>query len=56
MDCSKCKGWMVQERCADYFLVWYAWKCLNCGAVVDPTIKKNQRKQLTGSTPESISW
>jgi hypothetical protein len=55
MHCSKCKGLMVQERLSDYFLVWYAWKCLNCGAMVDPTIKENQRKQPPANAPEPIS-
>ncbi len=44
MDCPKCKGLMVNERFSDYFLVCYAWKCVNCGTVVDPVIQKNQRR------------
>jgi hypothetical protein len=55
MDCAKCKGLMVIERFSDYFLICYAWKCLNCGAVVDSTIKENQRKQPPASAPEPVS-
>jgi hypothetical protein len=37
MDCPKCKGTMMLERFSDFFLVFYAWKCFNCGALIDPT-------------------
>jgi hypothetical protein len=55
MDCPKCNGLMVTERFSDYFLSCVAWKCLNCGAVVDPTIMENQRRQPPASIPESVS-
>jgi hypothetical protein len=54
MDCPKCKGLMVTERFSDYFLICDAWKCLNCGAVVDPTIAENQRRQPPASVSESV--
>jgi hypothetical protein len=54
MDCPKCKGLMVKERFSDYILICDAWKCLNCGAVVDPTITANQRKQPPASVSESV--
>jgi len=38
---------MGLERFSDFFLVFYAWKCLNCGAVIDKTIANNRRKSLT---------
>jgi hypothetical protein len=38
---------MDLERFSDFFLVFYAWKCINCGAVIDKTIAKNRRKSLT---------
>jgi hypothetical protein len=37
---------MGLERFSDFFLVFYAWKCLNCGAVIDKTIANNRRKSL----------
>jgi phage FluMu protein Com len=52
MTCGKCGGLMIREQFSDYFLVCYAWKCVNCGAVVDMTITKNQEKPTVA---ESIS-
>jgi len=49
MRCEKCKGLMVRERFADYFLIIYAWKCINCGAIVDSTITRNQKEPLLNS-------
>jgi hypothetical protein len=46
MECPKCKGFMELERFSDFFLVFYAWKCFNCGAVIDRTIAENRRKSL----------
>jgi hypothetical protein len=37
---------MDLERFSDFFLVFYAWKCINCGAVIDKTIALNRRKSL----------
>jgi hypothetical protein len=46
MDCPKCKGLMMMERFSDFFLIFYAWKCINCGSIVDRTITANKRKSL----------
>ena len=46
MECPKCKGFMELERFSDFFLVFYAWKCFNCGAIIDRTIAENRRKSL----------
>ena len=46
MDCPKCHGLMDLERFSDFFLVFYAWKCINCGAVIDKTIAINRRNSL----------
>ncbi len=46
MDCPKCKGLMMMERFSDFFLIFYAWKCINCGSIVDRTIASNKRKSL----------
>lgn len=46
MDCPKCKGMMMLERFSDFFLVFYAWKCIICGAIIDRTISNNRRKSL----------
>jgi hypothetical protein len=53
MECPKCKGFMELERFSDYFLVFYAWKCFNCGAIIDRTIAENRRKSLDGKPVET---
>jgi len=45
MRCPKCEGLMFVERFSDYFLTFHAWKCINCGAVMDQTILSNKSKQ-----------
>ncbi len=45
MKCPKCDGMMFVERFCDYFLTFHAWKCINCGAVMDQTILSNQQNQ-----------
>ncbi len=55
MQCEKCKGLMVRERFSDYFLIVYAWKCINCGAIVDSTITLNQKKHPAGNSAKSLS-
>jgi hypothetical protein len=39
---------MYLERLSDYFLTFYAWKCVNCGAIMDHTILRNRRKCVSG--------
>jgi RNase P subunit RPR2 len=58
MICERCDGLMVRERYDDLELgsaghEISAWRCLNCGAIVDPviavhhqTIHKNESDQL----------
>jgi len=55
MQCEKCKGLMVRERFSDYFLIVYAWKCINCGAIVDSIITHNQKKRPAINTAETLS-
>jgi RNase P subunit RPR2 len=43
MTCQRCNGLMVRERYDDLELgssenVIPSWRCLNCGAIVDPVI------------------
>ena len=45
MKCPKCNGMMFVERFADYFLTFHAWKCINCGAIMDQTIMSNRAKR-----------
>ena len=54
MDCQKCKGLMMLGRFSDFFLVFYAWKCINCGAIIDRTIFNNRRNSLTAKTTKEV--
>jgi len=42
MECRKCHGFMVEEWVPDYSPEEFAWRCVNCGLIVDPTICRNQ--------------
>jgi ribosomal protein L37AE/L43A len=58
MKCPKCDGLMYLERLSDFFIIFHAWKCINCGALMDKTILDNQKKslpvmELVGSTSNS---
>jgi hypothetical protein len=55
VHCEKCKGLMVRELLSDYFFIIYAWKCINCGAIVDSTIVNNQKKRPAVDTVDTIS-
>ena len=46
MRCPKCNGFMVSERCIDFSLVFYTWRCINCGTILDTTILQNKRRPL----------
>ena len=55
MECPKCKGLMMLERFSDFFLIFYAWKCINCGAIIDRTISSNRRKSLAARDAQPAS-
>jgi DNA-directed RNA polymerase subunit M/transcription elongation factor TFIIS len=55
MDCPKCKGLMMMERFSDFFLVFYAWKCMNCGAIIDRTISNNRRNSLAAKAMKEVA-
>lgn len=55
MDCPKCKGLMMMERFSDFFLIFYAWKCINCGSIVDRTIAANRRKSLADHEQQPVA-
>jgi len=54
MDCQKCKGLMMLGRFSDFFLVFYAWKCINCGAIIDWKIFYNRRNSLAAKTTKEV--
>jgi rubredoxin len=42
VTCPKCHGYMYSERFADFALTFFAWKCINCGTVMDTDIIANK--------------
>ncbi len=44
----------MMERFSDFFLVFYAWKCINCGAVIDKTIANNRRASLAAKATKEV--
>ncbi|MEK6784858.1 MAG: hypothetical protein AABY61_05215 [Nitrospirota bacterium] len=55
MKCPKCTEMMMLERFSDFFLVFYAWKCINCGAMIDRTISNNRRKSLAARESQTVA-
>ena len=54
MGCPKSKGLMMLERFSDFFLVFYAWKCVNCGAIIDRTISNNRKTSLAAKAAKEV--
>jgi hypothetical protein len=46
---------MLLERFSDFFLVFYAWKCINCGAIIDRTISNNRSKSLAAQESQAVA-
>lgn len=55
MNCPKCHGLMLSERVSDFSLTFYAWKCVNCGAVIDQTILSNQHKRKRSPLKQRVA-
>lgn len=55
MECPRCKGLMMLERFSDFFLIFYAWKCLNCGSIIDRTISMNRQKSLAAANAHPVT-
>jgi len=55
MECPKCQGTMMMERFSDFFVVFYALKCFNCGAMIDRTIASNRRKSLAAREAHTVA-
>jgi DNA-directed RNA polymerase subunit RPC12/RpoP len=45
MRCPRCDGAMVFERFQATMEVFYAWRCLNCGEIMDPVVAKNREQE-----------
>jgi PHP family Zn ribbon phosphoesterase len=54
MECPKCQGMLRLERFSDFFVVFYAWKCFNCGAMIDRTIATNRRNSLAAREAQTV--
>ncbi len=58
MTCLRCDGLMGQEKFEDRDGLWSSaheftgWRCLNCGAIVDPVIAAHKR--ITSSVVASL--
>ena len=54
MKCLRCGGAMVFERFQATVEIFYAWRCVNCGDIMDQVVAKNreldqaQKKQAVG--------
>lgn len=44
MTCPKCQGLIVLMKFYDFFESCHAWKCVNCGAIIDRTIARHRRR------------
>lgn len=42
MKCPRCNGLMIYERYQDMLEVFYAWRCVICGEVLDDVVIKNR--------------
>jgi uncharacterized Zn finger protein len=42
MRCPRCNGAMVYERFQDMLDMFYAWRCLNCGEIMDSVVVRNR--------------
>ncbi|HMZ55025.1 MAG TPA: hypothetical protein PKV55_06250 [Nitrospira sp.] len=54
MPCTRCGGWMVDERCMDIgeslggYWFW-GQRCIQCGDIVDEVILRNRRLPIPSS-------
>jgi hypothetical protein len=50
MECQRCKGFMVEEVFEDVrddtgVVCFPGWRCVSCGAILDPTILTNRAER-----------
>lgn len=57
MKCPRCAGFMVNERFEDLVGLgssdheYAGWRCINCGALVDPVITEHRRLTSQAAAP-----
>lgn len=42
MKCHRCRGPMIYEQFLTEEGIFYAWRCITCGEVIDEVILKNR--------------
>ena len=42
MKCTRCGGAMIFERFLATVEIFYAWRCVNCGDIMDQVVQKNR--------------
>ncbi len=47
MRCLRCGGAMVFERFQATMEIFYAWRCVNCGEIMDTVVAKNRELDRT---------
>lgn len=53
MKCPRCNGLMIYERYQDMLEVFYAWRCVICGEVLDDVVIKN-RDEKKGDDKKAV--
>jgi len=51
MTCRKCMGFMVEEWRPDFSPESTAFRCINCGLILDPLIEQNRLARLRANQP-----
>lgn len=51
MKCFRCQGLLVRQTFSDFFRIFHALRCFNCGVIIDRTIAAN-RREAAGAAAE----
>jgi len=51
--CARCGGAMIFERFLATMEIFHAWRCLNCGEIMDPVVQKN-REQVMAQKKQAV--
>jgi uncharacterized Zn finger protein len=54
MKCPRCNGAMVLERFQDMLTLFYSWRCLNCGEIVDPVVSRNRNQERVDTKKKAM--
>lgn len=42
VPCDRCQGQMIHITMCDFFLIVHAWRCIQCGNIIDKVIAENR--------------